>query len=99
MLQSQPASLQLRYLQTLTEIAAENNSTTIFPIPIDLLKPFFQRADDSIAAPTPAGAGLPPAIEPSAFGSGSLADALPHITMGRLKPKAEAVKPKDEDEE
>lgn len=36
MLASQPASLQLRYLQTVTEIAAENNSTTIFPVPIDL---------------------------------------------------------------
>ena len=99
MLQSQPASLQLRYLQTLTEIAAENNSTTIFPIPIDLLKPFFQRADDSIAAPTPAGAGLPPAIEPSAFGSGSLADALPHITLGRVKAKEQVIKAKEEEEE
>lgn len=35
-----PGALQLRYLQTLQDIAAENNSTTIFPIPIDLLKPF-----------------------------------------------------------
>jgi regulator of protease activity HflC (stomatin/prohibitin superfamily) len=85
MLQSQPASLQLRYLQTLTEIAAENNSTTIFPLPIDLLKPFFQRADNSIAAPTPAGAGLPPAIEPSALGSGGLAEALPQITIDNAK--------------
>ncbi len=37
-----PAALQLRYLQTLTVIAAEHNSTTLFPIPIDLFKPFFQ---------------------------------------------------------
>ena len=35
-----PIALQLRYLQTLTEIASENNSTTIFPLPIELLKPF-----------------------------------------------------------
>jgi len=35
-----PVALQLRYLQTLREISAENNSTTIFPIPIDLFKPF-----------------------------------------------------------
>ncbi|MBL6955537.1 MAG: slipin family protein [Chlorobium phaeobacteroides] len=35
-----PGALQLRYLQTLQDIAAENNSTTIFPLPIDLLKPF-----------------------------------------------------------
>jgi regulator of protease activity HflC (stomatin/prohibitin superfamily) len=38
-----PATLQLRYLQTLTEIAAEKNSTTIFPIPIDLITPFLKR--------------------------------------------------------
>src|SRR5678815_4553742 len=42
---TQPASLQLRYLQTVTEIAAENNSTTIFPIPIDMIRPFLERAD------------------------------------------------------
>jgi regulator of protease activity HflC (stomatin/prohibitin superfamily) len=35
-----PAALQLRFLQTLTEVATEKNSTTIFPVPIDLLKPF-----------------------------------------------------------
>ncbi len=38
-----PGALQLRYLQTLQDIAAENNSTTIFPIPIDLLKPFMPK--------------------------------------------------------
>lgn len=38
---SSPAALQLRFLQTLTEVAAEKNSTTIFPVPIDLFKPFF----------------------------------------------------------
>jgi regulator of protease activity HflC (stomatin/prohibitin superfamily) len=38
---SQPATLQLRYLQTLTEIAAEKNSTIVFPVPIDLLQAFF----------------------------------------------------------
>ncbi len=37
-----PAALQLRYLQTLREIAAENNSTTLFPLPIDMLLPFLQ---------------------------------------------------------
>ncbi len=35
-----PAALQLRYLQTLREISAENSSTTLFPIPIDLFRPF-----------------------------------------------------------
>jgi len=39
----EPITVQLRYLQTLVEIASENNSTTVFPIPIDLLRPFFER--------------------------------------------------------
>ncbi len=39
---SQPAALQLRYLQTLTEIAVEKNSTIIFPLPLDLLAPLIQ---------------------------------------------------------
>jgi regulator of protease activity HflC (stomatin/prohibitin superfamily) len=38
-----PVALQLRYLQALTEIAAENNSTTLFPFPIDLLAPFVKQ--------------------------------------------------------
>lgn len=43
-LSEQPSALTLRYLQTLKEIASENNSTTIFPVPIDLLKPFLTKA-------------------------------------------------------
>ena len=39
-----PPTLQLRYLQTLTEIATEKNSTIIFPLPIDLIRPFFEKA-------------------------------------------------------
>jgi regulator of protease activity HflC (stomatin/prohibitin superfamily) len=41
-LQSEEAALQLRYLQTLAEIATENSSTTIFPVPIDILRPFYE---------------------------------------------------------
>jgi len=41
-LAQEPSAIQLRYLQTVTEIAAENNSTTIFPIPIELFTPFLQ---------------------------------------------------------
>jgi len=41
----EPAALQLRYLQTLAEIATENNSTTIFPVPVDFLKAFMTAAD------------------------------------------------------
>ena len=44
-LSDQPSALTLRYLQTLREIATENNSTTIFPIPIDLLKPFLSTGE------------------------------------------------------
>jgi len=42
-----PAALQLRYLQTLVEIAAEKNSTTIFPVPIDVLAPFIKSMQKS----------------------------------------------------
>jgi len=45
LMETQPMSLQLRYLQTLNQIAAENNSTVIFPIPIDLFKPFLKLAE------------------------------------------------------
>jgi len=38
-----PAAIQLRFLQTLTEVATEKNSTTIFPVPIDLLRPFLEK--------------------------------------------------------
>src|SRR5437588_10263686 len=56
---SQPATPQLRYLQTLTEIAAEKNSTIVFPLPLDLLQGFLNlpstlRANGhDTAAPTP----------------------------------------------
>ncbi len=38
-----PIALQLRFLQTLAEVASEKNSTTIFPVPIDLIKPFIEK--------------------------------------------------------
>jgi regulator of protease activity HflC (stomatin/prohibitin superfamily) len=63
-LSSIPAAMQLRYLQTLTEIGAEQNSTIIFPMPIDIIKPFLDlqekaakrvgaNGDARIAPPTP----------------------------------------------
>jgi len=52
-LSSIPAAMQLRYLQTLTEIGAEQNSTIIFPMPIDIIKPFLDLVD---MAGKPAGA-------------------------------------------
>jgi regulator of protease activity HflC (stomatin/prohibitin superfamily) len=52
-----PITLQLRYLQTLSEIATEHNSTTIFPLPIDLLEPFRALAKPAAA---PAADAKPP---------------------------------------
>lgn len=43
LMEKHPISIQLRYLQTLREIATENNSTTLFPIPIDLLEGFMRK--------------------------------------------------------
>jgi regulator of protease activity HflC (stomatin/prohibitin superfamily) len=43
MMEASPITIQLRYLQTLREVAAENNSTTLFPIPIDMLKAFAEK--------------------------------------------------------
>jgi hypothetical protein len=68
-------------LQTLTEIAAENNSTTIFPIPIDLFKVFFQRADDAMAAPHPLTA---PAALPVEGGAGALPASDPAEQLRQL---------------
>ncbi|MFH1654281.1 MAG: slipin family protein [Pseudomonadota bacterium] len=42
-MEGHPMALQMRYLQTLVEVASENNTTTLFPIPIDLLQPFLQK--------------------------------------------------------
>jgi len=73
-LASEPSAIQLRYLQTVTEIAAENNSTTIFPIPIELFKPFLQAQ-----AARPAAA--PPAIQDEGEGPGA---ALPAADLSSL---------------
>ncbi len=43
---TQPTALQLRFLQTLTEIAAENNSIVLFPVPIDLIRPFIKLIEE-----------------------------------------------------
>src|SRR5262245_48884754 len=84
MLQSQPASIQLRYLQTVTEIAAENNSTTIFPLPIEMLKPFFQRATE---LPTTAAESGEPGVE-SIQAPSIAAAALPQVRVEREKETA-----------
>jgi regulator of protease activity HflC (stomatin/prohibitin superfamily) len=50
-LASVPAAMQLRYLQTLTEIGGEHNSTVIFPMPLDIVKPFLDILDKKAALP------------------------------------------------
>lgn len=45
-IQEYPEALQLRYLQTMREISSESNTTTLFPIPIDLLTPFIKKSQD-----------------------------------------------------
>jgi len=60
-----PMALQLRFLQTLTDVASEHNSTTIFPVPIDLFTPFLRAAGMVQPAPQPppassSGAGAGP---------------------------------------
>jgi regulator of protease activity HflC (stomatin/prohibitin superfamily) len=46
-IEKHPVAIQLRFLQTLVEVASENNSTTIFPVPIDLFTPFLRGRDAS----------------------------------------------------
>ena len=56
----EPLTMQLRYLQTVTEIASENNSTTIFPLPMELLRPFMTPSAGSHWPGTPGVPALPP---------------------------------------
>ena len=59
-----PAAIQLRYLQTLLELGADQNSTVVFPLPIDIIGPFLQKAPELLnrltAAPAPAAAPAEP---------------------------------------
>jgi regulator of protease activity HflC (stomatin/prohibitin superfamily) len=70
-----PAALQLRYLQTLTEIGAHHNSTIVFPLPLDVVRPFLEgsgaQADAAIGKDPTANADGPPAV-----GTGSDRDGL-----------------------
>ncbi len=68
----EPSSMQLRYLQTVTEIAAENNSTTIFPIPIELFRPWIQGPRNA-----PASAGAPASAAPAALPAADPTLSLP----------------------
>ena len=78
----EPAAIQLRYLQTLAEIASENNSTTIFPIPIDLFRPFLQ-------APKPAPQAGESASPPAALPAAELSDLMSKLRLGSAQSSRE----------
>jgi regulator of protease activity HflC (stomatin/prohibitin superfamily) len=75
----EPAAIQLRYLQTVNEIASENNSTTFFPIPID----FFKGLADVIGRRSEAPAAATPAL-PASTG-GDTVPAPPRRSRAKLK--------------
>jgi len=74
MLQDYPVAIQLRFLQTLVEIAAENNSTTVFPIPMDLFKPIMEAGERFKAL---GGAAASPGDPSKTLGAASSGNALP----------------------
>ena len=86
-LATEPIAIQLRYLQTVTEIAAENNSTTIFPIPIELFKPFLQT---QAPAPRPV---PPPAVDAeqqgAALSAGDLSTLMSQLRLGAARTPAQ----------
>lgn len=87
-LAQEPTALQLRYLQTVTEIAAENNSTTIFPIPIEMIRPFLgaMSREPSAVSREGQGSGAPPALgDPSGLRLTSHGLPLPEIKVEEKK--------------
>jgi regulator of protease activity HflC (stomatin/prohibitin superfamily) len=88
-LATEPSAIQLRYLQTVAEIAAENNSTTIFPIPIELFTPFLQAHQQrQQAGPAPA---VPAPAEPpgSALPAADLSDLMSQLRLGAAQTPAQ----------
>ena len=91
---AEPNGLQLRYLQTVAEIATENNSTTLFPIPIEMFRPFIRMAEQggtpaagpsplplpSVTVPDPA---LPPQVQ-QALGASAEATGMPAQQLSDL---------------
>ena len=78
-LSQDPAAIQLRFLQTVTEVAAENNSTTLFPIPIELFKPFIEKAAAITNAP-PQQTASPQQNAAPMLGAGEQSGAVPTPT-------------------
>ncbi|HEY7454413.1 MAG TPA: slipin family protein [Thermoleophilaceae bacterium] len=70
-----PVTLQLRYLQALSDISSNQASTIVFPLPVDLLSPLLAKGDDTAAEPS--GAARPPSQPELANGDPSASGALP----------------------
>src|SRR5688572_18523347 len=87
-----PAALQLRFLQTVVEIAAENNSTTLFPLPMELFKPFMEGAARIGAASM----ASPPVIQPTPPSVDAALLAAPSTEIrplvGMTQPEADPLK-------
>jgi regulator of protease activity HflC (stomatin/prohibitin superfamily) len=81
-LSKEPMSLQLRYLQTVVEIAAENNSTTIFPIPIDLISQFMKK---EFGGGSTEAAAIGEGESPAALPEPNPLNMLPQITIEESK--------------
>jgi regulator of protease activity HflC (stomatin/prohibitin superfamily) len=91
-LATEPSAIQLRYLQTVTEIAAENNSTTIFPIPMELFTPFLQAHQQrQQARPGPAVPAPVPGTEPpgTALPAADLSDLMSQLRLGAAQKPAQ----------
>ncbi len=52
-IEGHPMAMQMRFLQTLVEVGSENNTTVVFPVPLDLIRPFLDLAEDEDAGPPP----------------------------------------------
>ena len=74
LIQDHPVAIQLRFLQTVVEIAAENNSTTVFPIPMDLFTPILEAGERAKALREQSGS---PADSPKALEAEAAEKALP----------------------
>ncbi len=87
----EPAAIQLRFLQTVAEIATEKNSTTLFPIPIDIFRPLLEKATGTsqatTAAPPPA-TPLPDARDSKLLGEGARAGGTNVDQQGKSVPVA-----------
>jgi hypothetical protein len=82
-LAQEPSAIQLRYLQTVTEIAAENNSTTIFPIPIELFRPFLQAQAARPSSPKAVEEGEAPG---TALPAADLSSLMSTLRLGAARP-------------